>query len=284
MTRLNGTPHPAAEPQVSSPPTGPVLWRVLPNDSGPFREVTARLAYDAWEAAALKDLSYADALVISLWPSRGIWFAGVEVKVSRQDWLRELDQPTKAAEIQRYCNYWWVAAPEGIVDAGEVPETWGLYCVSGKRAKIVKPAPPLSPEPLSIAFVASVMRNASQSQDAVISAAKTEAYNRAAEEYGDGKKNELQQQVYEAQAKVRDAERDTQHAKRAHEELRHVVEEFERHVGTTGLLSTRGFNAGKNIAEQYKLALLLARHRPEELASKLAAAAEALRKLPGAAE
>ncbi len=113
----------------------------------------------------------ADALVTSVWPSRGIWFAGVEVKVSRSDWLSELKKPGKSHEVQRFCDYWYIAAPSGVVEPGEVPETWGHIEV-GAKCRVVKQAPKLQAEPLSVEFVASVMRQLGASQSALLSEAK----------------------------------------------------------------------------------------------------------------
>jgi len=83
----------------------------------------------------------ADALVVSTWPSRGMWLAGIEIKVSRSDWKQELANPAKAADIARFCKYWYVAAPVGVVPVEQVPETWGLVEVQQNTAKIVKSAP-----------------------------------------------------------------------------------------------------------------------------------------------
>lgn len=101
----------------------------------------------------------ADALIVSLWPSRGIWFAGVEIKVSRSDWMAELRRPEKSAEIQQWCDHWWVATPPGIVQPGELPVTWGLIEVGVKSNRIVTPAPKLDAKPLSASFVAAILRN-----------------------------------------------------------------------------------------------------------------------------
>jgi hypothetical protein len=68
----------------------------------------------------------ADALVLELWPSDGLHLLGFEVKVSRGDWRRELRQPRKAEAISRYCDTWWVVAPEGVVGPSELPPGWGL--------------------------------------------------------------------------------------------------------------------------------------------------------------
>ena len=118
---------------------------------------------------------YADALVCSCWPSRGLWLAGVEIKVSRSDWQRELAAPNKSAAIQRWCEYWWIAAPAGIVLEGELPVTWGLLeydAASRRKDKFVVrvKAPALTPEPMSIAFIASVLRSVTEHQAAAVAA------------------------------------------------------------------------------------------------------------------
>lgn len=123
---------------------------------------------------------YADALVCSCWPSRGLWLAGIEIKVSRSDWLSELRDPSKSAEIQQWCDYWWIAAPAGLVREGELPVTWGLLeydpAARGKDKLVARAkAPKLEPAPMSAAFIASVLRSASSSQEAAIAAAVNDA-------------------------------------------------------------------------------------------------------------
>ena len=99
-----------------------------------------------------------DALVVSCWPSRGLWFAGVEIKISSQDFKKEIANPSKAESIQKFCKYWYIAAPENVIALGELPETWGLIEVNGRSAKITKPAPVLKHEPPNIHFVCAVLR------------------------------------------------------------------------------------------------------------------------------
>lgn len=70
---------------------------------------------------------YCDAMAFSLFPSRGLSIHGMEVKVSRTDWVKELKTPHKAEEIARHCDFWSlvVSDPE-IVKEGELPKNWGL--------------------------------------------------------------------------------------------------------------------------------------------------------------
>ncbi len=68
---------------------------------------------------------HADALALNLWPSRGMELHGFELKLSRGDWKRELDNPAKAESILRFCDRWWIVAGDAkIVLPGELPPTW----------------------------------------------------------------------------------------------------------------------------------------------------------------
>jgi len=100
----------------------------------------------------------ADAVIASVWPSRGLWLAGVEIKVSRSDWKKELAHAEKSVGIQKYCKYWYVAAPSGVVPVNELPETWGLIDVKDSTAAIVKSAPELKAEPPDLLLLCSILR------------------------------------------------------------------------------------------------------------------------------
>lgn len=103
----------------------------------------------------------ADAVVMSLWPSRGLELMGFELKARRGDWLRELKIPQKTEEsIFRFCDRWYIVADKKVVEDGELPPTWGLMVVHGRGLRIVKKAPRLKPEPFDRNFIASLLRNA----------------------------------------------------------------------------------------------------------------------------
>lgn len=106
----------------------------------------------------------ADAVIMSLWPSRGLTFEAVEIKVSRGDWLRELKNPAKQEPIIKYCDRFWLAVGDAsIVKPGELPQTWGLL-VPGRagKMKIHTKAPTLEPVPMTRGFLASIMRRANE--------------------------------------------------------------------------------------------------------------------------
>jgi hypothetical protein len=107
----------------------------------------------------------ADGIAIALWRSLGLEIHGFEIKCSRADWLNELKDGGKSDEIFKYCHRWWVvAANSSIVQEGELPPTWGLQIASGRGLKIAAKAPRLTPEPLTVQFVAEILRRADQSQ------------------------------------------------------------------------------------------------------------------------
>lgn len=104
----------------------------------------------------------ADAVIMSLWPSRGLELHGVEIKVSRSDWKREAADPTKAEAIAKYCDRWWIHTPEGVVgDISDVPPAWGLREYDGKRWVTLREATlNPSPEPMNRRFLAALLRRA----------------------------------------------------------------------------------------------------------------------------
>lgn len=114
---------------------------------------------------------FADAVVVSLWPSRGLTITGIEIKVSRSDWRREIENPAKAEAIAKFCDFWTIVTPEGIVQEHELPFNWGHMVVNEKGAiRVVKKPLTLEPEPLSRGFVAAMLRRASEADASVIKA------------------------------------------------------------------------------------------------------------------
>lgn len=93
----------------------------------------------------------ADAIAFGCWKSAGLGIHGYEIKVSRSDWTRELQQPQKAAGFIKRCTFWWLICPEGVANVAEMPHDWGLKEVKwtagkGYSVKIRKRAL-LNPEP-----------------------------------------------------------------------------------------------------------------------------------------
>lgn len=129
---------------------------------------------------------HADALAIQLWESRGLEIVGFELKVSRQDWIKELKQPKKAEAIAKYCNEWYlVVGDESIVQFGELPSNWGLMVPHTKNSlKINKPAiKNLNAVPVDMPFLCAVLRRATQQLTGKKNKEYERGYNEACREH-----------------------------------------------------------------------------------------------------
>lgn len=103
----------------------------------------------------------ADALAMSLWPSRGLELHGFEIKATRSDWVAERDNPAKAEEIASRCHRWWIVAGDrNIVKPGELPSNWGLLVMSGGKLVQKTEASKLNAAPLTYSFLAAILRRA----------------------------------------------------------------------------------------------------------------------------
>lgn len=85
-----------------------------------------------------------DAIYVGFTSTSGRILVGHELKVSRADWLNELNKPGKSDPWADQCHEWWlVVSDPAIVHDGELPAGWGLMTPgpSKTRMKIItKPA------------------------------------------------------------------------------------------------------------------------------------------------
>lgn len=165
--------------------------------------------------------TFADAVMMSLWPSRGLTLTGFEFKASRSDWIKEKDDPGKADPIFAHCNQWFlVATSADIVRNGELPAPWGLMLAVDGKLKTVKEAVHHErSDAIDRRFVCSLLR-----------AAQKEAANPLAE-----LRRELEQKAYiEHQDAVRefaDKARRCDLAEESHRRLLDRVSSFEKTSG-----------------------------------------------------
>lgn len=132
---------------------------------------------------------WSDALAMSVWPSRGLHVHGFEVKVSRNDLVRELKNPEKAEEVARYCDFWWIAVGDAsIAKAEELPATWGLLVpmtIKGEvvSMRVMKEATPLVPQAIDRPFLAAVLRRTAELFDVqrIRESVRGEVYSEIAE-------------------------------------------------------------------------------------------------------
>lgn len=174
----------------------------------------------------------ADALAMSLWPSRGLQIHGFEIKASRADWLNELKNPAKAEEIARYCHFWWlVVGDPKIVKEGELPKNWGLIVPRGEKLVVKVQAPELEPQQVSYQFLAALFRKVSEA--AISPEAHQAAINKARAE-GLGAIEQRHKHILD-------------HKQREIDDLKETVREFEEASGIDMRRRWRGQRIGEAV-------------------------------------
>lgn len=103
-----------------------------------------------------------DFFALNTWPSNHYERVACEVKVSRSDFLRELDEPTKRRGAELLSHRFYFATPSGMVRPEEIPSGCGLIEVNGAGTHIRKQAPKREPYDMPVGFVASLLRVASE--------------------------------------------------------------------------------------------------------------------------
>jgi hypothetical protein len=79
-----------------------------------------------------------DAVAINCWPS-GPWghsILGFEVKVSKADFKKDREDPTKFPETYKICDRAYYVAPKGLLDGFEIPHQAGLIEVDEKTGEV----------------------------------------------------------------------------------------------------------------------------------------------------
>lgn len=193
------------------------------------------LFFEVADATGARQSRWADAVAMDTWPSGGLSVHGFEIKVSRQDWLKELEQAGKSQAISRYCDRWWlVAGNEGIVKPGELPASWGMIARSGNGLKVECKAPKLEPIPMSREFMAAMLRRGSQTEEANA--------NAIAERRLLALKEQHERHIKSA----------TERSDRLYAELLAKVSEFEQ---ASGISINRSWHGAREIGEAVKFVL-----------------------------
>lgn len=134
-----------------------------------------------------------DMVVVDCWKSNGFAIEGIEIKISKADLRRELQDASKHNIFYGNLDYYSLAAPASIVDVDLIPKHWGLYLAyAGKNGLFMRAAR----KPISIhdecrddvdkGFMAALLRAmwGSRPTDSMIEAARKEGYEKALLEAG----------------------------------------------------------------------------------------------------
>jgi hypothetical protein len=103
-----------------------------------------------------------DVAVFDLWPSKGLLRSAFEIKVSRSDFIRELQHPNKYKWVLEAFHEFWFVAPRDVIQLEELPVNVGWLCPRGKKL-VVKRHAVQNPNPkLDDLLLAAFMRAAAK--------------------------------------------------------------------------------------------------------------------------
>ena len=105
-----------------------------------FKELRTGTGYNYGSKDGLPHEQRIDAFAINCWPSAGETAIAYEVKVSRQDFLRELDSPQKRRFAEQVSSHSYFAVPFGTIRSAEIPDPWGCVAVHNGVARMMKQA------------------------------------------------------------------------------------------------------------------------------------------------
>lgn len=135
-------------------------WRYMNGERPVMRYVRARHV----RFTPLWPTCIADFLVLDTWGNYGPAesrhpLLGFEVKTSRSDWLRELNDPEKSRPFREVCREWWIVVSDASIVRDDLPAGYGLLVARGSRLRVaVAPAPNPNPLPMPRGLVAGFAR------------------------------------------------------------------------------------------------------------------------------
>ncbi len=201
-----------------------------------------------------------DALAIGCWQSVGIQVIGHEIKHSRSDWMKELQDPSKSEAWKQYCNLWYVVAPKGIVKLEELPSSWGLMEPVGNAFKIRKAAEiDRSPKPMTLNLVAAITRRFQTGSPSELMLRKE--YDRG---YREGEENQKRYKTGD--------QRRAESLEKALKEKTNDIVEFEKQTG----IQINGWHGSERAIESFKLFQKLSYSPTEQLSKNARQLADAL--------
>jgi hypothetical protein len=125
-----------------------------------------------------------DAIAMNTYPSTGFMIHGIEVKVGKSDLQNELKDCSKSNELARFCTYFYLALPKGILDESiTLPPTWGVYELHGDKLRQVKRPTANEDRDFTHGFMAAMLRGRDRLIGREVGEAKREHRDKIIEEY-----------------------------------------------------------------------------------------------------
>lgn len=115
------------------------IYRLLAQKYSSTREWA--IAGEVQRTTGWSDRRY-DFVAMNCFASNGYRIEVVEIKVSKPDLRRELEEPEKHNVVFENIDYYSLAAPADIIDMAIIPPKWGVYAV--KDGKLITKRKPLA--------------------------------------------------------------------------------------------------------------------------------------------
>lgn len=154
--------------EKKEPPTPKKIWKA------PDLILLLRARYPAASYAFFEQVNtgtgsfsrgWIDAVVVSLWPSNGLHRMAFEVKVSRSDFLNEMDNPQKNKAYRDKFHQFWYVAPKDVAKEEELPAGCGLLVPRGDKVVVARAASHNDKPEMSDSLFAAMARSLSKSAD-----------------------------------------------------------------------------------------------------------------------
>ena len=108
----------------------------------------------------------ADAVAYNLFPSKGNIMICFELKASKSDLQKELNDGTKSNAIGQFADYFFLVCPDGIIDDSILlPKTWGVLTYKNGTLRQTKKPVSLKPAQFDNGFVAALLQSLVREND-----------------------------------------------------------------------------------------------------------------------
>ncbi len=112
------------------------------------------------DGTGIKASRRADAFAYNLFPSKGNITICFELKASKNDLKRELEDGTKANAIGKFADYFYLVCPNEIIDSSMLlPKTWGVLSFKDGKLRQTKKPELLKSQPMDRNFIAALLQS-----------------------------------------------------------------------------------------------------------------------------
>jgi len=113
----------------------------VPTHKELVNKASAWLKTRGYKLVVTEAVTHAQEIPDAIGWKNGKWSALVECKVTRADFKRDADKPSRKDPKKRLGQLRYYLAPQGVIPLEDVPEGWGLIELVSRSLVVTKPAP-----------------------------------------------------------------------------------------------------------------------------------------------